>query len=124
MAAGILIKKGVEEHETGLVDGGFLGNQCNLAQHGSTLVHGEHFLQDFFTFFCVTVHDSSVFEINGKVVKPSHEVLVGDIVGVTFGSRKMEVRVLSIQEVKRKQEASDMYEIVSQSFVEKEERNE
>ena len=46
-------------------------------------------------------------EINGKVVKPSHEV-----------------RVLSIQEVKRKQEASDMYEIVSQSFVEKEERNE
>ena len=54
-------------------------------------------------------------EINGKVVKPSHEVLVGDIVGVTFGSRKMEVRVLSIQEVKRKQEASDMYEIVSQS---------
>lgn len=63
-------------------------------------------------------------EINGKVVKTSHEVLVGDIVGVTFGSRKMEVRVLSIQEVKRKQEASDMYEIVSQSFVEKEERNE
>lgn len=63
-------------------------------------------------------------EINGKVVKQSHEVLVGDIVGVTFGSRKMEVRVLSIQEVKRKQEASDMYEIVSQSFVEKEERNE
>jgi ribosomal 50S subunit-recycling heat shock protein len=36
----------------------------------------------------------------------------------------MEVRVLSIQEVKKKQEASDMYEIVSQSFVEKEERNE
>ena len=68
VAAGILIKKGVEEHETGLVDGGFLGNQCNLAQHGSTLVHGEHFLQDFFSFFCVTVHDSSVFEINGKVV--------------------------------------------------------
>ena len=60
VAAGILIKKGVEEHETGLVDGGFLGNQCNLAQHGSTLVHGEHFLQDFFSFFCVTVHDSSV----------------------------------------------------------------
>ena len=53
-------------------------------------------------------------EINGKVVKPSHEVLVGDIVGVTFGNRKMEVRVLSVQEVKRKAEASDMYEIVSE----------
>lgn len=56
-------------------------------------------------------------EINGKVVKPSHEVNVGDIVGVTFGSRKMEVRVLSVQEVKRKVEASDMYEIVSESRI-------
>ncbi len=56
-------------------------------------------------------------EINGKAVKPSHEVVVGDIVGVTFGSRKMEVRVLSVQEVKRKAEASDMYEIVSESRI-------
>ncbi len=56
-------------------------------------------------------------EINGKVVKPSHEVNVGDIVGVTFGNRKMEVRVLSVQEVKRKAEASDMYEIVSESRI-------
>jgi ribosomal 50S subunit-recycling heat shock protein len=56
-------------------------------------------------------------EINGKVVKPSHEVMVGDIVGVTFGNRKMEVRVLSVQEVKRKAEASDMYEIVSESRI-------
>lgn len=59
-------------------------------------------------------------EINGRVVKPSHEVLVGDIVGITFGNRKMEVKVLSIQEVKRKAEASDMYEIISEKVVEKE----
>lgn len=58
-------------------------------------------------------------EINGRVVKPSHEVLVGDIVGITFGNRKMEVKVLSIQEVKRKQEASDMYEIVSEKIIDK-----
>lgn len=60
-------------------------------------------------------------EINGRVVKPSHEVLVGDIVGITFGNRKMEVRVLSIKEVKKKAEAADMYEIVSESRVEREE---
>lgn len=59
-------------------------------------------------------------EINGKVVKPSHEVKVGDIVGVTFGNRKMEVRVLSIQQVKRKQDAYEMYEIVSEKIIEKE----
>lgn len=57
-------------------------------------------------------------EINGKVVKPSHEVQVGDIIGITFGNRKMEVRVLSVKEVKRKQEAQDMFEIISESRVE------
>ena len=57
-------------------------------------------------------------EINGKPVKPSHEVKVGDIVGITFGTRKIEVRVLSIQEVKKKKEASEMYEIVSESWLE------
>ena len=57
-------------------------------------------------------------EINGKPVKPSHEVKVGDIVGITFGTRKIEVRVLSIQEVKKKKEASEMYEIVNESWLE------
>lgn len=60
-------------------------------------------------------------EINGKIVKPSHEVLVGDIVGITFGNRKMEVRVLSVAEAKRKADAADMYEIVSETRIEKEE---
>lgn len=57
-------------------------------------------------------------EINGKPVKPSHEVKVGDIVGITFGTRKIEVRVLSVQEVKKKKEASEMYEIVNESWLE------
>ena len=57
-------------------------------------------------------------EINGKPVKPSHEVKVGDIIGITFGTRKIEVRVLSIQEVKKKKEASEMYEIVNESWLE------
>lgn len=56
-------------------------------------------------------------EINGRVVKPSHEVNAGDIVGITFGNRKLEVRVLSTQEAKRKKDASDMYEIVSESRI-------
>lgn len=56
-------------------------------------------------------------EINGRVVKPSHEVNTGDIVGITFGNRKLEVRVLSTQEARRKKDASDMYEIVSESRI-------
>ena len=54
-------------------------------------------------------------EINGK---PSHEVKAGDIVGITFGTRKIEVRVLSVQEVRKKKEASEMYEIVNESWLE------
>lgn len=57
-------------------------------------------------------------EINGRVVKPSHEVNAGDIVGITFGNRRLEVRVLSVQDVKRKQEAADLYEIVSETRIE------
>lgn len=54
-------------------------------------------------------------EINGRVVKPSHEVNPGDVVAITFGNRRLEVRVLSVQDVKRKQEAADLYEIVNET---------
>lgn len=62
-------------------------------------------------------------EINGKVVKPSHEVKVGDIVGITFGTRKLEVKVLSTQEVKKKSEAADLYQIISETRINRDENN-
>ena len=57
-------------------------------------------------------------EINGKTAKPSSEVKAGDLVTVIFGSRRMTVRVLSTEEVRRKKEASDLYEIIEESRVE------
>jgi ribosomal 50S subunit-recycling heat shock protein len=62
-------------------------------------------------------------EINGKIVKPSKEVLVGDEVSVQFGSRKITVKVLSVDEVKRKKEASEMYEILKEERIETPEQN-
>lgn len=59
-------------------------------------------------------------EINGRQVKPSKEVNVGDIISITFGYRKLEVRVLSVQEPKKKKDSSEMYEIVSETRVEQE----
>ena len=41
-------------------------------------------------------------EINGRIVKPAHDVVAGDIVSITFGNRKLTVRVLSVEEVKKK----------------------
>lgn len=59
-------------------------------------------------------------EINGRVVKPGHDVNPGDIVAITFGNRKLEVRVLSTTEVKKKADAAAMYEVISETRTETE----
>ena len=56
-------------------------------------------------------------EVNSKIVKPSYNVKVGDIIGITFGNRKVVVRVLDTPETKRKDEAKDKYEIISDEFI-------
>lgn len=61
-------------------------------------------------------------EINGRSVKPSHEVNAGDIVAVTFGTRRLEIKVLSTQEAKKKADAADMYEVIGETKVEVEEK--
>lgn len=52
--------------------------------------------------------------LNGKVVKPSKEVKVGDIITVCFGNKTVTVRVLNTREVVRKDEAAEMYEVVDE----------
>lgn len=53
--------------------------------------------------------------INGKPVKPSKEVKVGDVVTVRFGNRSLSVKVLSIESVVTKAQAEEMYEIVEEN---------
>lgn len=53
--------------------------------------------------------------INGKPVKPSKEVKIGDIVTVRFGNRSLSVKVLSIDSVVTKAQAEEMYEIVEEN---------
>ena len=59
-------------------------------------------------------------EINGRVVKPGHDVNPGDIGAITFGNRKLEIRVLSTTEVKKKADAAAMYEVISETRTETE----
>ena len=56
--------------------------------------------------------------INDKVVKPGAEVKVGDIVTIRFGNGETRFRVLTIKETVRKEEASEMYELLSGTEVE------
>lgn len=56
-------------------------------------------------------------EINGRVAKPSTDVKVGDEVTITFGTRQMTIRVLSVEEIKRKKDAVSMYEVINEDTV-------
>ena len=51
-------------------------------------------------------------KINDRIVKPSHEVKIGDILEVQYGSRILVVGILSIQEKVKKETAMEMYEVV------------
>ena len=57
---------------------------------------------------CDTEHVS----VNGRPAKASYDVKVGDIVEVSFGERKLKIRVLDVREVIRKNDASDLYEVL------------
>ena len=56
-------------------------------------------------------------EINGRVAKPSTDFKVGDEVTITFGNRQMTIRVLSVEEIKRKKDAVSMYEVINEDTV-------
>ncbi len=55
--------------------------------------------------------------VNGRIAKPSAEVNVGDVIEVTFGERRLKVRVLDIKETIRKNEADALYEVLQESIV-------
>ncbi|HOQ76292.1 MAG TPA: RNA-binding S4 domain-containing protein [Thermoclostridium sp.] len=50
--------------------------------------------------------------INGRTAKPGTEVKPGDIVEIRFGENITRLRVLKTTEHVRKEESSDMYELL------------
>ena len=56
--------------------------------------------------------DASHVTVNGRVVKASYGVKENDVIEVTFGERKLKVRVLGVKETTKKQEASSLYEVI------------
>ena len=59
--------------------------------------------------------DASHVSVNGRVVKASYDVKVGDQISVSFGARTVTGRVLSVKETVKKEEAAALYEVVSQT---------
>lgn len=56
--------------------------------------------------------DAGRVSVNGKPVKASYEVKIGDRVSIRFGERLTEYEVLSLDEHVLKQDAQGMYRII------------
>ena len=54
--------------------------------------------------------DAGRVTANGRPVKASYEVKEGDVLEIGFGNRAVKVRVLSVQETVRKEEADGLFE--------------
>ena len=51
--------------------------------------------------------------VNGRVAKPGHKLKVGDEVQIAFGTRPLRIRVKELKETVRKEEAENLYEVIS-----------
>ncbi|MCQ2497854.1 MAG: RNA-binding S4 domain-containing protein [Lachnospiraceae bacterium] len=54
--------------------------------------------------------DAGRVSINGNVAKASVNVKVGDIIKISFGNKDLEVKVTSVQETVKKEEAKELFE--------------
>lgn len=64
------------------------------------------------------VADKGRIQINGKLAKSSSTLKVGDVLKIQFGNKTLEVKVLALQDSTKKEDASKMYEILSEKRIE------
>lgn len=65
------------------------------------------------------VADKGRITINGQTAKSSSKVAVGDELALMFGNKTLTVKVLMLSESTKKEDAADMYEVLSEVFAEK-----
>lgn len=52
--------------------------------------------------------------VNGKTVKPSYKLKVGDVLEIAFLSGTIKLEVLQLKEAVKKEEADSLYKIISE----------
>jgi len=50
--------------------------------------------------------------VNGRPAKPGHDVKEHDIIEISFGEKKLKVKITEIKEHEKKAGAADMYEVI------------
>lgn len=56
--------------------------------------------------------DAGKITVNGKVVKPSYRLKIGDVVELDYISGSVKFRVLDLKETVKKDEAASLYEVI------------
>lgn len=59
--------------------------------------------------------DKGKVAVNGKEVKPAHQVKVGDTVEITYTNGGLKFVIKEIKETVKKDEAASLYEIVTEN---------
>lgn len=54
--------------------------------------------------------------VGDKLVKPSYNVKIGDVITILFGNKEVKVRVLNLNEHAKREDASLMYELISETI--------
>jgi len=58
--------------------------------------------------------DGGRVKVNGKTVKPSFAVKVGDVVEIAFNTGTVKFRITDIKETVKKQFVTELYEIITE----------
>lgn len=53
--------------------------------------------------------DAGRISVNGKVVKPSYDVKLNDVIEIAFGTKVVKAQVTSLAESTKKEDAAEMY---------------
>lgn len=56
--------------------------------------------------------DAGKVSVNGKVVRASYEVKIGDIMVITLGGRALKFEVVSLSEYVKKDDACSLYRVL------------
>ena len=64
------------------------------------------------------VADKGRIKVNGILAKSSTDLKVDDLIEVRFGNKLLTVKVLEMKDSTKKEDAANMYEIVSETRIE------
>lgn len=56
--------------------------------------------------------DKGRIKVNGRTVKPSYNVNIGDVVEILFNSGTLKIEILNVKETVRKEEVESLYRVL------------